>query len=270
MNSRNSEKWKQNLSAMGDEVEPLESEREIGRSAQRSRAPAVPHHALAREPGDSQEATRTRPRTCDTKHWQLPLTRRSRRWRSLVVCNRRAWRMKVGKQLALIAAGYALAVVGGVAAGVIYDSLIPDDIQQTSGGMVAFADMVVFMLGTGFLSLVPTLFLLKLCAERNPRALLVAELVIAVLGPISWLAVRALASGPNPSNLPRAVALMLGPLIAFGAIPRIVLGPVAIMIEAASLFLIRTRIARALLAGAMLLDLVPLVIFALHLAANYR
>jgi hypothetical protein len=175
--------------------------------------------------------------------------------------------MRVGKKLALIVAGYALALVGGVAAGGIYDLLIPDDIKQTSGGMVAFGDMVVFMLGAGFLSLMPTWFLLRLCIEKIPRTLLAVALLIAVLGPASWLAVRAMAAGPTPASAPQ----VLGLLIAFGAVPRIVLGPVVLVIEAVTFVLIRTRVARALLAAAMLLDIIPLGIFALHVAAaNYR
>jgi predicted neutral ceramidase superfamily lipid hydrolase len=179
--------------------------------------------------------------------------------------------MKVGKKLALIAASYALAVVGGLAAAALNDLMIPDDIQQTSGGMVAFGDMVVLFLATGVLALVPTWFLLKLCAETNPRILLAAELVIAVLGPISWLVVWALAAVSHPSSLLQAVGIVVGPLIAFVAIPRIVLGPVVIVIEALSLFLLRDRRARALLVAAMLMDVIPIGLFALHMiAAAYR
>src|SRR5262249_32878853 len=156
-------------------------------------------------------------------------------------------------------------------AGGLYDLLVSDDIKQTSGGMVAFADMVVFMLGTGVLSLLPTFFLLKLCVENIPRALLAAELLVAGLGPVSRLAVRAMAAGPDPQSRPQIFNGALGLLIALGAIPRIVLGPVVVVIEAVTFVLIRARLARALLAAAMLLDLVPLGIFALHVAAaNYR
>jgi hypothetical protein len=133
--------------------------------------------------------------------------------------------------------------------------------------MVAFGDMVVFMLATGFLGLVPTWFLLRLCIETIPRTLLAVVLLVAVLGPASWLAVRAMAAGPIPASVPQVVGL----LIAFGAIPRIVLGPVVLVIEAVTFVLIRTRLARALLAAAMLLDIIPLGIFTLHMAAaNYR
>jgi len=59
---------------------------------------------------------------------------------------------------------------------------------------------------------------------------------------------------------------LLGLLIAFGAIPRMVFGPVLLVIEGVTCLLVRGGIARALLAAAMLMDLVPLSIYALHLA----
>jgi hypothetical protein len=176
-------------------------------------------------------------------------------------------RMRVRKKLALIAAGYGFAVVGGIAAGAVNELFIPEDIQETSGGMVAFGDMVVFMLGTGVLSLLPTWFLLKLWVEKNPRTLLAVELLIAALGPLSWLAVSAMAAGPAPERLPQVFGL----LIAFGAIPRIVLGPIVLVIEALTFLLIRARLARALPIVAMLMDLIPLCMFVLHMvAASYR
>lgn len=67
--------------------------------------------------------------------------------------------MSMAKKLALIAMGYALSVAGGVGLVVVYELLIPVD---ASGGMVAFGDMIIFVLGTGFFSLAPTWFLLKL------------------------------------------------------------------------------------------------------------
>lgn len=64
---------------------------------------------------------------------------------------------------------------------------------------------------------------------------------------------------------------MLGPLIAFGAIPRMVLGPVLLVIEGATFSLVPERVTRTLLTAAMLMDLIPLSIFALHIAAvTYR
>jgi hypothetical protein len=43
-----------------------------------------------------------------------------------------------------------------------------------------------------------------------------------------------------------------------------------LVIEAATFLLVRERVARALLAGAMLMDLVPLSMFALHMAGMNR
>jgi hypothetical protein len=131
--------------------------------------------------------------------------------------------------------------------------------------MVAFGDMIVFVLAAGVFSLVPTFFLLKLCIEKAPRTLLAAELLIAATGPASWLAVRWMAAGPSPRF--QAFGGEIGVLLAFGAIPRIVFGPVLVMIEAATFFLARERLTRTLLAGAMLMDLIPLGLYALHMAA---
>lgn len=175
--------------------------------------------------------------------------------------------MTVAKKLALIAAGYCLSAGGGIAAVAVNELLIPDDIQQSSGGMVAFGDMIVFALVAGVLSLAPTWFLLKLCIDKTPRTLVAAVLLIAAIGPASWLAVRWMATGPGPHSLPQTFNGMLGLLIAFGAIPRIVFGPVLLMIEAVIFFLVHGLPQRAILAAAMLMDLVPLSIFALHMAA---
>jgi hypothetical protein len=181
--------------------------------------------------------------------------------------------MSAAKKLALIGAGYALSVGGGLAAVAVNELLIPADISQTSGGMVAFGDMILFVLVVGFLSLAPTWFLLKLCVEKAPRALLTTELLIAAIGPASWLAVTHLADGPgglNLPSLPQAALQLLGPVIAFGAIPRMVFGPVLLVIEGATFLLMRERLARALLAAAMLMDIIPLGMFALHLARAIR
>jgi hypothetical protein len=96
------------------------------------------------------------------------------------------------------------------------------------------------------------------------------------MGPVSWLAMTILAvSTPAgaPSSLPnwpQAAMELLGLFIAFGAIPRIVLGPVLVVIEGVTFLLIRKRIARALVATAMLMDLVPLGLFVLHFARALR
>ncbi len=175
--------------------------------------------------------------------------------------------MSVAKKLALITAGYGLSVCGGIAAVAVNELLISNDIKQSSGGMVAFGDMIVFMLVAGGLSLAPTWFLLKQCVKKAPRMLLAAELLIAATGPASWLAVTYMASGASDRTLPQTFSGVLGLLIAFGAIPRMVFGPVLLMIEAATFLLVRERPARTLLTAAMLMDLLPLSIFTLHLAA---
>ena len=177
--------------------------------------------------------------------------------------------MSTTKRLALIAAGYALSVCGGLAAVAVNEARIADEIKETSGGMVAFGDMVLFMLAAGFFSLVPTWFLLKLFVEKAPRTLVTIELLIAAIGPPSWLGVIYLAGGASPPNPPhQAISELLGLFIAFGAIPRMVLGPVLLVIEGATFFLTRERLTRTLLVGAMLMDLIPLSLFALHMAAT--
>jgi hypothetical protein len=176
--------------------------------------------------------------------------------------------MTVAKRLALIAAGYVFSVVGGIAAIVVNEARISDDIQQGSPGMVAFGDMVLFVVATGILSLAPTWFLLKLCVRTIPRTLLTAELLIAVMGPVSWLGIKWMAAGPTPQSLPGAFGAMFGLFIALIGLPRMVFGPVLLMIEGATFFLTREHLSRTLLVGAMLMDLIPLSLFALHIAAT--
>jgi len=99
------------------------------------------------------------------------------------------------------------------------------------------------------------------------------QLLIAAIGPASWLAVIYFAGAPGSprlANLPQPAKEVLGLLIAFGAIPRMVFGPVLLVIEGATFLLVRQRVTRVLLAAAMLMDLVPLSLFALHLARAVR
>jgi hypothetical protein len=173
--------------------------------------------------------------------------------------------MNVAQRLVLIALGYVLAVAGGLAAVAVNELFMPADVAQGSPGMVAFGDMILLVLITGFLSLLPTWFLLKLAIETAPRVLIVALLLAAVMGPLSWLAVIGLAGG-LPANRPGAIYQLFGPLIALVAIPRMVAGPVLLLIELVAVFLVRWPAARALLATAMLMDIVPLSLFALHMA----
>ena len=177
--------------------------------------------------------------------------------------------MSMATKLVLIALGYALAIAGGAAAVAIHELFIPADVAQSSGGMVAFGDMVLFVFATGVLSIAPTWFLLKLCMETSPRALLTALLLIAVIGPLSWLAVAVLADA-RITALPQSLKELLGIFIAFGAMPRIVAGPILLVVEGAAFLLARGRAARALVAGAMLMDIVPLGLFALHMAGLTR
>ncbi|MBV9994245.1 MAG: hypothetical protein JO127_03430 [Caulobacteraceae bacterium] len=176
--------------------------------------------------------------------------------------------MRVARRLALIGAGYGLAFAGACAAVAVNEWRMPADVAQGSPGMTAFGDVVLFLLAAGALSLAPTWFLLKLALEKAPRAVLAAELAAAGMGPLSWIAVIWLAAaGPaGASAAALAGARLLGPLVALGAIPRIVLGPVVLAIEAATFLLVPERRTRALLAAAMLMDLVPLGLFALHMA----
>jgi len=175
--------------------------------------------------------------------------------------------MSVVKRLGLIAVGYVLAVAGGFAAAVINDLLMPADISQGSPGMVAFGDMILFVLVTGFLGLLPTFFLLKLAIDKAPRASLVALAVVALAGPLSWLAMVDMAHrGPGP-YVPPFGGQLFGLLIAFVAIPRIVAGPVFVVAEGLAMFLVRLRAMRLVLAATMLMDLVPMGLYAVRMAA---
>jgi hypothetical protein len=173
--------------------------------------------------------------------------------------------MSTAKRLAWIAAGYAISVGVGLAAVAVNELRMSEDVLQGSPGMVAFGDMILFVFVTGFFALLPTWFLLKLFAEKAPRTLLTIELLAAAMGPASWLAVTSLAGRSGP-NVPETIAQLLGPFIAFVAIPRMVLGPIFLVIEGVTFILLHTPVARVLLAVAMLMDLVPLGMFALHMA----
>jgi hypothetical protein len=174
--------------------------------------------------------------------------------------------MSVAKKLLLIAMGYALSVVGGAVVVAIHELLALADAAQNSGGMMAFGDMILFVLASGFFGLVPTWFLLRLAIEKAPLGLLAAQLLIAALGPVSWLAVVYLTDA-DVMALPQAAKELLGAVITFGAMPRIVAGPALLVVEGATFLLVQKRLTRALLASAVLMDFVPLSLFALHLAS---
>ena len=178
--------------------------------------------------------------------------------------------MSTAKKLGLIAVGYVLAIVAGFAAVAVNELFMPADVAEGSPGMVAFGDMILFVLATGSVGLLPTWFLLKLFVDKAPRILLAIVLLVAAIGPASWLAVIYMSAGVDPSNPHRVVGPLLGLFIAFAAIPRMVLGPVVLAIEAVTFLLMRANVARALLAGAMLMDLIPLSLFALHMIRTAR
>jgi hypothetical protein len=104
------------------------------------------------------------------------------------------------KKLALIAAGYVVAVGVGLAAVTINEMRMPADVAQGSPGMVAFGDMILFVLVAGFFSLMSTWFLLKLFIEKAPRTLLAIMLLVAAMGPVSWLAMVAMAVTTPPGR----------------------------------------------------------------------
>jgi hypothetical protein len=174
------------------------------------------------------------------------------------------------KRLALIALGYTLAVAGGFAAEAINELGMPSDVSQGSPGMVAFGDMILFVLVTCVLALVPTWFLLRLAMETWPRALMAVVLLVAVMGPLSWISMIEMAGmGPaRPGAAGPAGPEWLGLWLAFGAIPRIVAGPALVLGEGAALVVARNRGARLLLGMAMTMDLVPLGLFARHVMSS--
>ena len=174
--------------------------------------------------------------------------------------------MSAASRLALIAAGHALAFAGGLAAVAVNELRMPADIAQGSPGMVAFGDVILFLLVAGLLSLAPTWFLLRRFVETASGALLAAEFASAAIGPVSWIAVIYLAVPAGPSSPPTPGRALLGLFVAFGAIPRIIFGPVVLVVEAATSLLVRAGRTRALLAAAMLMDIIPPGLFALHMA----
>jgi hypothetical protein len=178
--------------------------------------------------------------------------------------------MRIAKRLAFISAGYALSLGAGLAAVAVNELFMAAEIAQGSPGMVAFGDMILFVLVAGFFGVAPTWFLLKLFVEKAPRTLLAIELLVAAMGPASWLAVTHMAGRASPPNSSQAVSQILSFFIAFVAIPRMTLGPVLLIIEGTTFFLVRERVTRALLTVAMLMDLVPLGMFALHLMRATR
>jgi hypothetical protein len=74
------------------------------------------------------------------------------------------------KSTALIAAGYALAVGGGLAAVAVNDALIPADVAQTSPGMVAFGAILRMVLGPVLLVIEGVTFVLLRARASHVRS----------------------------------------------------------------------------------------------------
>jgi hypothetical protein len=168
--------------------------------------------------------------------------------------------MNAAKKSALIALGYAVAIAGGFAAVTVNEAAMPASTAQGSPGMVAFGDMTLFILVTGFFTLVPTWFLFRRAMVRWPRVLLGALLLAAVSGPLSWLSMVAMAREGLAS--PVHSIEWIEPWFTFVAIARIVAGPVLVLGEGAALLVSRNRNTRLFLALVMAMDLIPLGIFA--------
>ena len=106
--------------------------------------------------------------------------------------------MRIAKRLAFISAGYALSLGAGLAAVAVNELFMAAEIARGSPGMVAFGDMILFVLVAGFFGVAPTWFLLKLFVEKAPRTSLAIELLVAAMGPASWLAVTHMAGRASP------------------------------------------------------------------------
>jgi hypothetical protein len=75
--------------------------------------------------------------------------------------------MSTAEMPGLIIVGYALSLAGGLAAVAVNELFMPAEIAETSPGMVAFGDMILFVLAAGVLGLAPTWFLLKLAVAKK-------------------------------------------------------------------------------------------------------
>jgi hypothetical protein len=77
--------------------------------------------------------------------------------------------VSTAKRLAFIGTGYILSVGAGIAAVALNELFMSVEAAQGSPGMVAFGDMVLFLVVTGFFGLAPTWFLLRLAVQKAPR-----------------------------------------------------------------------------------------------------
>jgi hypothetical protein len=94
---------------------------------------------------------------------------------------------------------------------------------------------------------------------------LAALFVLATTGPVSWILTLSISADPRGGGPSQDSDVWLGLLVAFWAIPRIVLGPLIVLVETATCFLARDQSARLLLAAMILMDIIPLGLFLRHL-----
>ena len=105
----------------------------------------------------------------------VPWRKRARRYRNDDM-NRKT-------QVAIVIAGYALAILGAVAAVLVRRAFITDP-DQASSGMYAFGETLLFCGAFGFLALAPTAFALFFLRHYRPLWVVGsnAALVVAIVG----------------------------------------------------------------------------------------
>lgn len=163
----------------------------------------------------------------------------------------------------MIALGYALAVVGGVAVVALNELRMSEDIAQGSPGHGRFCRRHTVHASEGVLQ--PPADVVPAETDRSEGATHSARFPALSRG---YWTIDLAGDDPIRRRYGRItrVNTVSGALIALGAISRIVAGPVVMTVEGITILLARGSIMRALLAGAILMDLIPLVMSALHMA----
>jgi hypothetical protein len=115
-----------------------------------------------------------------------------------------------GTKIAVVIAGYAVAVVAAVVAAWLYDVRVAGLPYDTSGGMYAGGQLLQSLAAFFLVALVPTLVGLWFLRghERFWNAVAMSSLAFAVIGLVAALAT--LASGGSPRNLPLVLLELLG------------------------------------------------------------
>ena len=166
----------------------------------------------------------------------------------------------------MIALGYVLSLVAGCGAVTVNELLMPSDISQGSPGMVAFGDKILFVLVAGFVGMVPTLFLLRLAIDKAPRASLAVLAVVVLAGLLSWLTMQLLAGGA-PAGPPSGLSSGCRPAHCLRRHTQDRRRPGRRGGRGAGDDLRPAVSMRAVLAAAMLMDLVPMGIDASRMAS---